>query len=128
MEHNAGQKIIKRYSRAFQQKVVTEIETGQLRISSAMKLYDITGATTIQGWIRKHGKQHLLNKVVRIEMKDEQNKIQEQEKKIRALQAALSDAHLKIIALESTITVLERETGAVKKNIDTNVLKKSLSE
>ena len=37
------------------------------------------------------------------------DKIKENEKKIRQLQAALSDAHLKIVMLESTITVMERE-------------------
>jgi len=57
-----SQRIIRRYSIAFKQKVVSEIESGKLNVSQAQKLYDITGAQTIQNWICKFGKNHLLNK------------------------------------------------------------------
>jgi len=53
---------VKRYSTAFKQKVVSEIESGQLSIGDARRLYDITGGETIQKWIRRFGKNHLLNK------------------------------------------------------------------
>jgi transposase-like protein len=73
---------IKRYSIAFQKKVVSEIESGELSIEDACRLYDITGNDTIQKWIRKFGRNHLLNKVVRIEMKDEKDRVKQLEKKI----------------------------------------------
>ncbi len=104
-----------RYSRAFKQKVVDEIENGTLSIAKAQRTYDITGADTIQQWLKRFGKNHLLNRVVRVEMKNEKDKIKEQEAKIRALQAALSDAHLEIIKLESTIKVLSVDEPAKKK-------------
>ena len=106
-----------RYSRAFKQKVVEEIESGELTIAKAQRVYDIRGGWTIQQWIKQLGKNHLLNRIVRIEMKDENDKIKEQEKKIRNLQVALSDAHLKIVKLESTITVMERGETSKKKVI-----------
>lgn len=112
------QRTINRYSIAFKQKVVSEIEGGKLSISEAQVLYDIAGGETIQNWIRRFGKSHLLNKVIRIEMKDEQSKIKELERQKRELESALAQAHLKIITLESTIKVLEEEAGvALKKNI-----------
>jgi putative transposase len=46
---------------------------------------------------------------VKIEMKRENITFKKQEKKIQNHQTALSDAHLKIVKLESTITVMERE-------------------
>ena len=111
---------INRYSHAFKQKVVSEIENGTLTISQARSLYDIGGDGTIQTWVRKLGKAHLLNKVIHIEMNDEPNKIKNLEKEKRALESALAQAQLKIIALESTIKVLEEESGVkVKKSIDT---------
>src|SRR5260221_6902561 len=114
---------IHRYSHAFRQKVVSEIENGTLTISQARSLYDIGGDGTIQNWLRKLGKAHLLNKVIHIEMKDEQNKVKELEREKRALESALAQAQLKIIALESTIKVLEEDTGVkVKKSIDTGSL------
>jgi len=105
-----------RYSQAFKQRIVNEIENGKLSISEARKLYDIPGGETIQIWIKKIGKLHLLNKVVRIEMKDEKDKIKELERQRRELESALAQAHLKIITLESTIKVLEEDGITLKKN------------
>lgn len=99
----------RRYSSAFIRNVVDEIERGQLSISQARRLYDIGGTTTIQKWLKRFGKQHLLTRIVRVEMKDEVSRLKAQEKKIQELQAALSDAHLKILVLESTVSVLEKE-------------------
>ena len=99
------QKLIIRYSTAFKQKVVTEIESGELSIVGAQRLYGINGAETIQTWIKRLGKNHLLNKLVRVEMKDEKDRIKELEKKIRDLESALANSHIKNIALESLIEV-----------------------
>lgn len=114
------QRVFHRYSLAFKQKVVSEIESGKLSISEAMKIYDIAGCGTIPQWLEKFGKTHLMNKVIRIEMKDEKDKIKELERQKRALESALAQAHLKIITLESTIKVLEDEAGiGLKKSTDT---------
>ncbi len=116
-----------KYSQAFKQKVVNEIENGKLGISEAHKIYSIQGKSTIQKWIKKLGKTHLLNKVIHIEMKGEKDKIKELELKKRELESALAQAHLKIITLESTIKVLEEESGVtLKKSIDGKSLKKVL--
>jgi len=117
--------IIKRYSLSFKQKVVNEIEEGKLRISEAQKLYDIRGAETIPCWIKKLGKNHLLNKVVRIELKDEVSKLKQIEKEKRELEAALAQAHLKIMSLEKMLEIAGREYGEdFKKRYDTKVSRK----
>ena len=109
-----------RYSLAFKQKVVSEIESGKLGINQAKRIYDIKGEGTVQIWLKKLGKTHLLNKVIHIEMKDEVNKIKELEKEKRALESALAQAQLKIITLESTVKVLEEKAGEkLKKKTDT---------
>ena len=104
-------RIIKRYSNAFQQKVVSEIESGELSIGDARRLYDITGNMTIQNWISKLGKTHLLNKVVRIEMKGEKDRVKELEKKVRQLESALADEHIKNIVLESLVDIAREKYG-----------------
>ena len=101
----------KRYSIAFQKKVVGEIESGELSIGEARRLYDITGNVTIQNWIGKLGKNHLLNKVVRIEMKDEKDRVKELEKKVRQLESALADEHIKNIVLESLVDIAREKYG-----------------
>lgn len=103
--------VIKRYSLSFQQKVVSEIESGQLSIGDARRLYDITGCETIQKWIRKLGKNHLLNKVVRIEMKGEKDRIKELEKRIRELESALANEHLRNILLETMVEIAKEDYG-----------------
>jgi transposase-like protein len=100
-----------RYSLAFQQKVVHEIESGELSIGDARRLYDIRGNETIQKWIRKFGKNHLLSKVVRIEMKDEKDRVKELEKRIRQLESALADEHIRNAVLESLVEIARDKYG-----------------
>src|SRR5688572_9327027 len=120
------QKIIYSYSLAFRQKVVSEIESGRLTKESARRIYDIGGSTTINRWIRQLGKFHLLNKVVRIEMKDEKDKVKELQRQKRELESALAQAHLKNLALESLIECVEEHYQVdVKKNFGTQVLKRT---
>jgi transposase-like protein len=115
---NKEQKITKRYSLSFKQKVITEIENGKLTREGARKLYGIGGGTVINGWIKKFGKLHLLNKVVRIELKDEVSKLKQLEKEKKELESALAQAHLKLIVYESIIEVAEEELGVdLKKNL-----------
>jgi transposase-like protein len=100
-----------RYNLAFQQKVVNEIESGELSIGDARRLYDIRGNETIQKWIRKFGKNHLLSKVVRIEMKDEKDRVKELEKRIRQLESALADEHIRNAVLESLVEIARDKYG-----------------
>jgi len=99
------------YSQAFKQKVVREIESGRLKKSQAMELYGIKGGSTIYRWIRKMGKNHLINKVVRIELKDEPSKLKELKQRTRELEKALADAHLRLLSYETFIEVAEEELG-----------------
>lgn len=114
-----------RYSLAFKQKVVTEIESGNLTIAEASRVYDITGATTVYKWMRKLGKNHLINKVIRIEMKGEKDKLKELERQKQQLESALAQAHLKNIMLESAIECVEEHYNIdVKKTFGDKLSKK----
>jgi transposase len=125
----SDQKTIIRYSTAFKQKVVSEIESGKFSIEKARKIYDIGGGSTIPSWIKKFGKNHLLAKVVRVEMKNEQDKLKQLEQKIQQLESALAQAHLKNICLESMIECVEEHYHIdVKKNFGTQVQQQLLSK
>ena len=63
-----------RYSISFKQKVVKEIEEEGLSISEAGRRYDIRGAETINKWLKELGRSHLLNRVIRVEMKGEKDR------------------------------------------------------
>jgi hypothetical protein len=72
-----------------------------------MNLYDIRGGATIYNWIRKYGKNHLLKKLVRIEVKDEKNKMVELERENRSLKSAVASLTLQLICAQSYIEVVE---------------------
>lgn len=99
------------YSTAFKLKVISQIESGQFSIEEARRIYNIGGSTTIQKWIKKYGKNHLLSKVVRIEMRGEKDHLKKLEKEKSELESALAKAHLKIMALESLIESAEEDLG-----------------
>lgn len=122
------ERIILRYSRAFKQKVVSEIESGRFSIPEARRVYDINGCGTVERWIRKFGKNDLLCRVVRIEMKDEKDRIKQLEKEKRQLESALAQSHLKNMSLEALIECVEEQYGIdVKKNFGAKASPKSLS-
>lgn len=84
-----------RYSEAFKQKVISEIERGKLSsISEANRVYGIRGAETVNRWIRQYGREDLLPKKLKIETVKERDELKEARKRIRQLEAALSDAHI----------------------------------
>lgn len=83
-----------RYSISFKQKVVKEIEEEGLLISEANRRYGIGGAETINKWLKGLGKQHLLNKVVRVQTQDEKDRLLALEKEVKKLKLALADAYL----------------------------------
>lgn len=112
------QKLILRYSISFKQKVVKEIEEEGLSYRDAMRRYGITGGSTIRQWLIKFGKNDLLNKVVRIEMKDEKDRVKELEAQVRKLKIALADATLAKDALETLIGIVDEHYQTdVKKNL-----------
>lgn len=115
------------YSLAFKQKVISEIESGKISQEGARKLYGIGGGQTIQKWIKKFGKLHLLNKIVRVELADELSRVKQLEKEKKELESALAQAHLKLIVYESIIEVSEEELGIdLKKNLRSGSLPEAL--
>jgi len=98
-----------RYSISFRQKVVREIEEGGLTIQAAKRRYGIGGGQTIQRWIRKFGKYHLLEKIVRIETMEEKDQFKKMQEEIRKLKLALADSLMAQKCLESVIEEANKE-------------------
>lgn len=115
----------KRYSVSFKQKVVSEIEEEGISISDARRRYNIGGEATVQSWIKKFGKTHLLNTVVRIEMKDEKDRIKELEEQVKKLKIALADAVLARDVYKTTLEVTDEHYKTdLKKNSEKQLSKK----
>ena len=84
-----------RYSQAFKRQVVEEIARGKFKSADqARKAYGIVGPDTVPRWVRQFGRTDLLPKRIRIETMKERDELKEARKRIRELEAALSDAHM----------------------------------
>ena len=105
-------KTVIRYSVAFKQQVVADLENGRFRsILAASEHYGIGGAKTIRCWLRRFGKNHLIPKVVRVEMPDEADQIRQLKKQIRQLQEALGKTQMKSVMNESFLEIACERLG-----------------
>ena len=117
-------KEFKRYSISFKKHVVEELESGG-SFSFLQKKYDIRGAETIQKWVKLFGKNHLLNKRVRIETMDEKSRLKELEEENRRLKMALADSIVATNMLETLISVANEEYKTdLKKNFGSGLFPK----
>ena len=84
-------------------KVVREISSGR----SICRCYDIRGMSTVQYRLRKYGRTELLNTVICVKMRSEEDKIKQLETENKRLKIALADATLAKDVLETLIEVVD---------------------
>ena len=90
---NIEPKKVIRYSTCFKLQVVEDIEKNGLSIEDCRRKYGIGGGQTIQAWLKKLGKHHLLNKVVRVETRDELKRLRSENKALKEAYAELALNH-----------------------------------
>jgi len=111
-----NQKEIYRYSDCFKEKVVQEISAGST-ISEVCRRYDIKSLSTVQKWLKKYGRPELLNTIIRVKMRTEDDKIKQLESENKRLKIALADATLAKDVLEVLIEEVDAHYQTdVKKN------------
>ena len=119
-------KVIVRYSDCFKRSVIEEIEKNGLSIEDCRRKYAIGGATTIQKWLKIYGKNHLLNKIVRVETIDEIQEIKALKKEIKALKEAYAEMTIEKKVYETYLQVYGEETGRseeIKKKLEQELSK-----
>ena len=101
-----------RYSEAFKQQILRELEEGKLEShEQARRVYGIRGSSTITKWILKYGKTHLMRKVVRVEKPEETSELKQLRRRVRDLEKGLADAHLDLKLEEAYTRVACRAAG-----------------
>jgi transposase len=84
-----------RYSESFKLQVMREIEEGKFASCHlAAQAYGIRGADTVQRWVTKYGREHLKNRLIRVETTKDRDERERLKKRLRELESALSDATL----------------------------------
>lgn len=87
---------VRRYSEAFKIQVVQELAAGKLSsICEAKRRYGITGARTVNSWIKKYGCEDQLPRVLRVEKPDERDQLKQLKLENDRLKRALADEHLR---------------------------------
>ena len=106
-----------RYSESFKLKVIQEIESGKMTVNGAHLRYGIGSTDTIRRWAKKYGKNHLLGKEIRVETREEKDRLRELGKDKQRLESALAQSQLKVMALEKLIEIAEKHYKVdIKKN------------
>jgi transposase-like protein len=118
---------VKRYSEAFKQQVVQEVELGQGTVQELRRKYGLS-ANTIQYWIKRIGKLELLPNLIRVEKPDEKDKIKELERQIRQLKEALADTQVDSIINRSYFEVLCEQQGLDPEEVKKKLKGKSSSK
>ena len=100
-----------RYSEAFKQQIITELESGDLTTAELGRKYGIKGGSTIKGWIKKFGRFGLLPKIIRVEKPNEKDQILALRAEIKRLKQAIADEVLDRKIAESTLEVICEDQG-----------------
>ena len=86
---------VMQYSISFKRQVVGDLEGGRFdSIGSAQRHYGIGGMATIQRWLRRYGKNHLLPKVVIVQKPDEKDQMRQLKQQVAQLQRALGQTQV----------------------------------
>jgi len=99
-----------RYSEAFKLQVIEQIENGRYTQNQAARVYRCS-QSTIHGWLKSYGRNHLLNKIVRVETMNETDRIKQLEKQVKELKSHLADAYVDKKISQSYFELACRELG-----------------
>ena len=119
-----------RYSMAFKQQVIEDLESGRFRsIFEAQEHYGIGGNSTIQKWLRKYGRNHLIPKVVRVEKPGEADETRRLRRQVQELEKALGRTQMEKMLgdsfLRQACEALGEDVESFKKKVVTRPSTKS---
>lgn len=101
-----------RYSEAFKLQVISELEAGKFKgPDAAARAYGIRGSKTVGGWLRKYGRSDLMPRRVTITTMAEQDETKALKKRVRDLEKALADTHMKELLGEAYLEMACRRLG-----------------
>jgi len=101
-----------RYTEAFKQQVVADLEAGKYKgPQEATKAYQIRGSGTVVRWLRRYGKMDLVPRQVTISTVEQKDELKGLKERVRRLEGALADAHMKGLLEESYLEIACERLG-----------------
>lgn len=105
-------KTVVRYSESFKYQVILALEEGRYSCpEEAARILGIGGGTTVSRWVRQHGKERLLKKVIRVELPDERRRLETMAKELHQTKMALAEAHVALAVARAEYQVLCEAQG-----------------
>lgn len=94
------------YSEAFKRQVVDQIESGKFRNAFHARVsLGIPGMTTVHRWLRRYGTGTRTPKRIKIMSLEEIDETKELKKRVRDLEKALADTHMRSLLNESYLEI-----------------------
>jgi transposase-like protein len=109
-------KQIYRYSICFKEKVVQGLSSGS-NINKVCLRYGIKRGSTVQRWIKKFGRQELLNEIVYVKMKGEKNELKRLQSENQRLKIAIGELLLEKLSLAQKLSVSRNENDELKREL-----------
>lgn len=101
-----------RYSEAFKHQVISELEAGKFTgPNAAARAYRIPGTGTVPGWLRKYGRSDLMPRRLTIMTMTEQDEKKTLKNRVRDLEKALADTHMKELLGEAYLELACKRLG-----------------
>lgn len=101
-----------RYSEAFKHQVISELESGKFSSPfAATRAYGIRGRATVAAWLRKYGRSDLMSRRMTITTMAEEDEKKALQKRVRDLEKALADTHMKELLGEAYLEIACKRLG-----------------
>lgn len=104
--------MIIRYSEAFKLQVIADLESGALSsVSAALEKYGIRGHQTVNNWLNKYGRHHLINRIIRVETTKDIDQVKALKKQIRELEKTLAATQVENVLNKAYFHIVCEEHG-----------------
>ena len=110
--------MLKRYTDAFRQTVVSEIVSGKWKsVWEASRAYGITGTSTVARWMIKYGYGHLLNRVIIVANEKPEEELKKLRRELKQAKEALADMTVKALVTENMLDIFAESQGLDPKEV-----------
>lgn len=110
--------MVKRYTDAFRQTVVSEIVSGKWKsVWEASRAYQITGTYTVANWMIKYGYGHLLNRVIIVANEKPEEELKKLRRELKQAKEALADMTVKALVTENMLDIFAESQGLDPKEV-----------
>jgi transposase-like protein len=99
------------YSESFKLEIIRQLEEEGASQNELRRRYGIKGAATLNSWLKKYGKNHLINKRVRIETMEERDELQQLRAENKRLKIEYAELAIQHKCSEKVIELADRMFG-----------------